>query len=210
MNPPWRIRAARTAVALLITCLPVLGCTSSGGEGRPNDDDILDRLDAIDLAVADWRSATALASAHAAAEAARNLVVGPGEPGYGDADGNGSTGGASAIGLLPGLDGRPGLATPADGSCVEADVLGGSWADPASRWATLEAAIDAWAPSNNTFPALPSHPQRVVGWATLALESDDLSTAIAYGGHAALHAAISRQAVTGCAYLNDARLIRSP
>jgi hypothetical protein len=159
---------------------------------------MLERLDVIDEQVAAWRSATDLATLRASAEAARNLVVGPTGPGYGDADGDGSIGGASTIGLLPGLNGEPALAGTGDGSCIEADVLGGNWADPSDRWATLQSAIDAWSSSNNTFPSLPSHPQRLVGWATLALDSDDLSEAVGFGGHAALHSQIARQAITSC------------
>jgi hypothetical protein len=201
----------RSAAALVSACLFVASCTfgvtdpSTSGTAastRPlatsHPDPLLERLVAIDQAVGQWRTATDVTAAHAAAEATRNLVVGPAGPGYGDADGSGSIGGSSSIGLLPGENGQPGLADPVDGSCVVADVLGGSWSDAAGRWATLQAAIDGWAPSNNTFPALPSHPQRVVGWATLALASNDLATATEYGDHAALHASISRQAVTDC------------
>jgi hypothetical protein len=200
-----------TAIALTLVCLLVVGCggaAATPGSSSPEPaiapspadpgDDILERLDAIDAAVSSWRSATDLAAVRAAAEATRNLVVGPDGPGYGDADGDGSIGGVSTIGLLPGSTGEPGLAGPTDGPCVVADVLGGSWAVPASRWATLQAAIDAWSPSDNTFPSLPSHPQRIVGWATLALAGDDLEDAVGYAGHAALHSAIARQAVTAC------------
>ena len=156
------------------------------------------RLNAVDEAITRWQSATDLATLGAAAEEARNLIVGPAGPGYGDADGDGTVGGASDAGLLPGLDGQPGLATEADGSCVARDVLGGSWSDPAVRWATLDEAIKAWGPSNNTFPALPSHPQRIVGWSTLALDTSNLATALEYGGHARLHIDISMNAVTDC------------
>ncbi len=211
----WQIDRTRPIAALAIVGLLVASCggaTSPGSSSAPSASPassvasapanqttaILERLDAIDLAVTQWRAATDLRAVHAAAEAARNLVVGPAGPGYGDADGDGSIGGASTIGLLPSENGEPGLAGSADGTCVVADVLGGSWADPTGRWATLQAAIDAWAPSNNTFPSLPSHPQRLVGWATLSLASNDLSTAIEYGGHAALHADIARQAVEDC------------
>jgi len=156
------------------------------------------RLIAIDDAVNRWRAATDLASAQRAAEVARNLVVGPAGPGYGDADGDGTIEGVADIGLLPGLRGEPGLATAAAGACVERDVLGGTWADAADRWAIMQTAIDDWRPSNNTFPSLPSHPQRIVGWATLALEATDLPTALEYGGHAHLHIDVAMRAATGC------------
>ena len=156
------------------------------------------RLDAIDGAITRWQAATELSAAHAAAEEARNLIVGPAGPSYGDADGDRTVGGASDAGLLPGLEGQPGVAADTDGPCVARDVLGGSWAEPAARWATLDEAIQAWSPSNNTFPALPSHPQRIVGWSTLTLATDDLATALEYGGHARLHIDISRNAATDC------------
>ena len=105
---------------------------------------------------------------------------------------------APSIGLRPGLGGEPGLATAAAGPCVERDVLGGSWADPTARWSVLASAIEAWTPSNNTFPALPSHAQRIVGWATLTLATNELATALEYGGHAQLHIDVSKQALTDC------------
>lgn len=159
---------------------------------------LLDRLDALGEAIADWRSAGDLASARRAAEGARNLVVGPAGPFYGDADGDGSVEGSNAVGLLPGLDGEAGLATADLGDCVVRDVLGGDWSDAAERWAILERAIAGWAPTNNTFPALPSHPQRVVGWATLTLRATDLASAAEYGGHAELHLEVSRRALEAC------------
>ena len=193
-----------TALAALV----VVGCGSTGqspGTASPPgpigsaDPGLLEaRLSAIDGAVNRWRSATDLAAARRSAEEARNLVVGPNGPSYGDADGDGTVDGASAIGLLPGLGGEPGLATAAAGPCVERDVIGGSWADPAVRWSILDAAISAWTPSNNTFPALPSHAQRIVGWATLTLATAELATALEYGGHAQLHIDVSVQAVTDC------------
>ena len=140
-----------------------------------------------------------LPAAQRAAEEARNLTVGPSGPSYADANRDGTVDGASAIGLLPGLGGEPGLATATAGPCVERDVLGGSWADPAARWSSLESAIAAWTPSNNTFPALPSHPQRIVGWASLALATAELAAALEYGGHASLHVDVARRAVTDCA-----------
>lgn len=157
------------------------------------------RLAAIEQAVQSWRSADTLAEAQRFAERARNLVVGPDGPYYGDADGDGTVEGASDEGLLPGLTGEPGIAQSASGTCIERDVLGGSWDDAAGRWATLDTAITAWAPNNNTFPALPSHPQRIVGWASLTLATDSLDTAREYAGHAQLHVDVSKAAVAGCA-----------
>ena len=196
---------ARMALAVFV----VVGCGSPGqspgttsrpGSVTPDDPGLLEaRLSAINDAVNRWQSATGLATARRAAEEARNLVVGPHGPAYGDTDRDGTVDGASAIGLLPGLGCEPGLATAAAGPCVERDVLGGSWADPAARWSALESAIAAWSPSDNTFPALPSHPQRLVGWATLALATADLATALEYGGHAHLHIEVAMRAVTGCA-----------
>ncbi len=196
-------------VALALVAFVVVGCgstrqspgtTSPPGPITPEDPGQLEaRLSAIDDAVERWRSASDLPAARRAAEEARNLTVGPHGPSYGDTDGNGTIDGASAIGLLPGLGGEPGLATAAAGACVERDVLGGSWADPAARWSSLESAIAAWTPSNNTFPALPSHPQRIVGWATLALATSELAAALEYGGHAHLHIDVAIRAVTDCA-----------
>lgn len=186
----------------------VSGCGSTGqspGRASPpgsiasEDPGLFEaRLSAIHDAVNRWQSATDLATARRAAEEARNLVVGPQGPSYGDADGNGTVDGASAIGLLPGLGGEPGLATAAAGPCAERDILGGSWADPAARWSALASAIAAWSPSDNTFPALPSHPQRLVGWATLTLATTELATASEYGGHARLHIDVAIQAVADC------------
>ena len=201
-------RRSTALAAVALAALTVVGCGStaqSPGASSPPasiasaDPGLLEaRLSAIDDAVGRWRSATDLATAQRAAEEARNLVVGPHGPTYGDADGNGTVDGASAIGLLPGLRGEPGLATAATGPCIERDVLGGSWADPAARWSILQAAISAWTPSNNTFPALPSHPQRIVGWATLSLATNELPTALEYGGHAQLHIDVALRAVSDC------------
>ncbi len=156
-----------------------------------------ERVDAIGNAVDAWRDAVSVAAAHAAAETALNLVVGPNGPGYGDRDGDGVVNGATAVGLLPGLDGTPGgLAEPLGANdCVTRDVLGGIWSDPSARWATMLAAIDEWRPDNNTMPTLPSHPMRVVGWATFTLESGFLDDAHEYAGHANLHVNISRRAL---------------
>lgn len=158
----------------------------------------LDRLDVIDAAVRDWARATNVVEAKAAAERARNLITGPGVMGAGDLDGDGVAGDLPDEGLLPGAAAAPGLAIALPADCVEADVLGGGWSTPASRWATLESAIAAWRPDNNTFPSLPSHPQRVVGWATLTLATDDLDDAREFAGHALIHVDVTRAAIEGC------------
>jgi hypothetical protein len=193
----WTARLAWLPAALLGVMLAACGA----GSASPTSVDtpaLEGRLVAIDDAVNRWQAATDLASAHHAAEEARNLIVGPDGPGYGDADADGTVKGASDVGLLPGLGGEPGLATADAGTCVERDVLGGSWADPARRWAILATAIDDWSATNNTFPSLPSHPQRIVGWATLALATDDLATALEYAGHAHLHIDVAMRAATAC------------
>jgi len=194
-------------IALIATvALAAAGC-GSGAAATPEADAgrtpvasnvLVERLDALDGAVSRWESAADLGTAWSAAETARNLVVGPDGPDYGDADGDGAIGGATDIGLLPGLGGEPGAASEAAGACVVRDVLGGDWSDPVERWAMLAAAIDAWRPTDNTFPSLPSHPQRVVGWATLALAADNLDTALEYAGHARLHVDISTRAGGDC------------
>jgi hypothetical protein len=186
-----------TATLVLAACTPAATPPASANVPSPIAA-LLRRLDGIQAAIDQWRDAPDLAAARRAAEAARNLVVGPAGPFYGDADGDGTIGGTNDTGILPGIHGEAGLADPALGSCLAADVLGGDWTDPVARWATLEAAIEAWAPANNTFPALPSHPQRLVGWATLTLATDSLETAHEFAGHAALHAQISRAAVVAC------------
>jgi hypothetical protein len=148
--------------------------------------------------VSEWRGARSLDGARAAAEIAANLVVGPNGPGYGDRDGDGEIGGETDDGVLPGLGGEPpGLASllPADDECVQRDVLGGSWSDPAGRWGEMLAAIDAWSPSSNTMPSLASHPMRIVGWATFTLATDDLDEAHEYGGHARLHVDVAADAL---------------
>ena len=158
-----------------------------------------DRLDALDDAVAEWADASTLDGVTVAAEAARNLVVGPNGPGYGDANGDGVVSGESSIGLLPGLDGEPGLvASDPQRDCVGADVLGGSWEDPAARWQLAVTAAEEWTPRNNPFPTLPSHPQRVYGWATLALGESDLDAAVEFASHARLHVDITRSALATC------------
>lgn len=156
------------------------------------------RLDQVAAEVNAWRGAHDLGEAKRHAEAARNLIVGPTGPGYGDNDGDGTISGANEIGLLPGLEGGAALAVPAANACIHRDLLGGGWEDPRSRWATLKAAIAAWRPGNNTFPQLPSHAQRVVGWATLALNSPSPELARDYAAHANIHVEVSRSALADC------------
>lgn len=156
------------------------------------------RLALIENAVGRWRRAANLTEAKSAAEEARNLVVGEAGPYFGDADRDGVTRGASKSGLLPGLRGEEALARPEDGDCVVRDILGGSWNEPSKRWAVLDTAIKSWSPSRNTFPMLPSHPQRIVGWATLALSTDSLAMAKEYGGHAQLHINVSSNSLAQC------------
>lgn len=156
------------------------------------------RLALLDQAVTRWQEAPSLRVAHEAAEEARNLVVGANGPFYGDANGDGKISGANSVGVLPGLKGEAGLADPNENSCVIADVLGGHWSDPAMRWSRLQTAIASWAPTKNTFPSLPSHPQRVVGWASLTLQSNRLAHAHEYASHARLHVDISQRALNNC------------
>ncbi len=162
------------------------------------------RLQALDRAVGQWQAASRLNVAHEAAEAARNLIVGPFGPYYGDANGDGKVAGANTVGILPGLKGGSSLARPDDNACIIADIRGGSWQEPAKRWSELQSAISRWSPTRNTFPSLPSHVQRVVGWATLTLKSDNLVEARAYAKHARLHVDIALLALHSCCPLNQA------
>jgi len=188
------------AAVFLSACVPA---STPESDGRPDTSAVgaaellVERLDLIDDAISVWGSATTLEEARAAAETAANLVVGPGGPGYGDRNGDGEVGGEVSAGLLPGLDGSPpGLATPlAANGCVARDVLGGSWEDPAAEWKRMLTAIDQWRPDNNTMPTLPSHPMRIVGWATFTQATDSLELAQEYAGHAKLHVDISRRAL---------------
>ncbi len=190
-----RLSLLLCAASLLTAC----GSPGNGGVAASTDLELAARVDALNTAVSAWQSASTIAEAHAAAEAARNLVVGPDGPFYGDADGDGDVAGINSIGLLPGLGGEPGLAQnePVN-ACVVAHVLGGAWDEPSTRWGDAVAAIDVWAPTNNTFPGLASHPQRIVGWATLTLATADLDTALEYAGHARLHTDITSQAIQAC------------
>ena len=163
-----------------------------------NRADLVARVDAIDAAIAEWRGARTLAAAKVGAEKARNLVTGPAGPAYGDLDGDGTIGGEVEAGLLPGLGGNAGLASARPNPCMIADVLGGDFSQAAARWATMDRAIANWRADNNTFPSLPSHPQRIVGWATLTLQRANLAQAKSYAGHAQLHADKTRAAITQC------------
>lgn len=58
------------------------------------------RIDAVQVEVSRWMNAGSLTEAKAAAEAARNLVLGPYVTGYGDADDDGTIGGSNTFGLL--------------------------------------------------------------------------------------------------------------
>lgn len=201
-----RVPALIVAITLLTVACGDVTAPSSTSTVPPQDSGSLvaveERLDELDRHVAAWRSAETLEAAQAAAEAAANLVTGPGGPGFGDRDGDGATQGSSDAGLLPGLDGSPGLALAAQRdqttSCLERDLLGGSWDDAAARWAELDAAVAEWRPDNNTYPFLASHPQRVVGWARLTLATDSLGRTREYAGHAGLHVRISRNELAGC------------
>jgi hypothetical protein len=159
-----------------------------------------ERLEQIATEVDAWAAASTIEEAEGHAEAAANLVVGPGGLGYGDRDGDGEIAGDVPEGLLPGPDGIPeGIVLDSIGAaeCVNRDVLGGDWDDPVARWAVLAEAIDQWAPDNNTFPSLPSHPMRIVGWATLT-QSGSFEEAIEYSGHADLHVDVTRDALARC------------
>lgn len=191
-------RSAGAAAGGALVAALIAACSSTSAATPAADVDAASaRVDEIQSAVTTWSAATSVTQARAAAEAARNLVLGPEVTGYGDTDGDGTVAGASDIGLLPDESGGPGLALPLQ-DCAGPDLLGGSWADPAARWDVMRTAIDAWTPGNNTFPALPSHPQRVVGWATLTLGADDLAAAVEYAGHAQLHVDATRDAIAEC------------
>jgi len=201
------VSARRLAIALLGVGA-LVGCGSSDDDSAavlatPESEAVAERIAKLDEAVDLWRSTASIVEAQVAAETAANLVVGPNGPGYGDRNGDGTVDGETGAGLLPGLDSTPaGLANPlADNSCIERDVLGGPWNDPLARWAEMTAAIEAWRPDANTMPTLASHPMRVVGWATFTLDTDPgaqdaLELAHEYAGHAALHVAISADALT--------------
>ena len=176
----WKIAATLLLTATLVAC----GDDGEVAEtGEVAEFTYRELLVKVDDAVTVWNRADSLTEAQAAAEAAANLVVGSGGPGYGDRDGNGNVDGETEFGLLPGLDGSPaGLANALDDNeCIVADVLGGPWDAPADRWATMQAAIDAWSFDNDTMPSLPSQPMQIVGWATFAIGTDSIDEAFEYG-----------------------------
>jgi len=156
---------------------------------------VVARVDEISTAVKKWESAATVDEAHESAERARNLIVGPTGPSYGDIDENGAIAGVTEVGLLPGLDGSRALATTLADTCAARDVLGGSWTVPKVRWKDVSERVTTWSESNNRFPELASHPQRIVGWATLAVRSNDLNQIHEFAGHAALHARVSQSAL---------------
>lgn len=186
-------------LVILAACQSGAGVEADGGALER----LAERLNVVDSHIDDWRDAPSLFAAKQAAEAAANHIVGPGGPGFGDRDEDGEVRGPTDAGILPGLDGDPaGFALSAAEAgapeCVVRDILGGTWDDPAQRWQELDTAIATWEPTRNTFPSLPSHAQRVVGWATLTLAADSLEVATSYAGHAALHVAISAAALDDC------------
>ena len=168
------------------------------GLQQPGTETLSTRLVALDRAVSRWQTASTLRVAQEAAEEARNLIVGASGPFYGDANGNGQIAGASVIGVLPAVKGGASLASPNDNACVVADILGGSWRDPAKRWSQFQSTLSRWTISRNTFPSLPSHAQRVVGWASLTLKSDSPVEAREYAKHARLHVDIALRALNSC------------
>lgn len=194
------------AKPILLATVPLLFVASLAGCGDDDAEESSDvaafsleeRLLRIEIPVTLWGRAEDLAETHAAAEAAANLVVGSEGAGYGDRDGDGvvEDEDVDEFGVLPGLDGTPpGLAELVDNDCVEADVLGGSWDDPAARWAELDAAVEAWSPENDTISALASHPMQIVAWATLAISTDAVDEAHDFGELAATNLETSLEAV---------------
>lgn len=188
----------RTVAIVPLVALLLAGCSTTA-QSVAGSDELAARLQTIDAAITAWQAAPDLPTARRSAEEVRNLVVGADGPYYGDADGDGTIEGAVDVGVLPGLEGEPGLASGIDGRCVERDILGGSCDDAPARWATLDTAITSWSSADNTFPTLPSHPQRIVGWATLGLDTDDLAAALEYAGHAHLHVDVATAALNACA-----------
>lgn len=203
------VRNLLVAVVALVLTGALVGCSqgpasTEGATAQASDPVLTDRLESLDAAMRAWSDASSLAEAMSAAETARNLVTGPGVPSFGDSDGDGRIGGAQdgadELGLLPGPNGEASATDGVidDAGCLGSDLLGGSWSDPAARWDEAEAAITAWRPDRNTFPSLAAHPLRVVGWASLTLETDDLDAALEYAGHARLHVDASLAALGSC------------
>lgn len=185
-------------LTLVVAALTSLTGCGAGGSSDPSptsrsaaQQTALVRADAIVAAVDDWARASTLPDALAAAARARRLITGPGVSAFPAS----ATAGPARVGLLPADDGTPGLASRLASGCVERNVLAGSWARPRARWSALAARIKAWRPDNNTFPQLPSHAQRVVGWATLALDAESLADVTEYAGHAAGHARVVRDSL---------------
>lgn len=197
----------RVGATVLGIMLGLVSSCQSGTGVEPDagpEERLAERLAVLASHVDEWSNAPTLTEAQRAAEAAANHIVGPRGPDFGDRDGDWEVRGPTDAGILPGSSGVPaGFALEAAGEgapdCVVRDILGGAWDDPAARWAELENAIANWQPTRNTFPSLPSHAQRVVGWATLTLATDSLETARTYAGHARLHVAISLAALNNCA-----------
>jgi len=195
------VRFRGIVIPTAIAALTLAACGSdseSSVPSTPEAEAFTDRLVELDDIVEIWSDADSIETAQVAAEAATNLIVGPGGPGYGDRNGDGTIEAETARGVLRGSDGTPdGLADDLSANeCIERDVLGGSWDDPSARWGEMTDAIDAWQPDANTMPTLASHPMRVVGWATFALDADSVEDAREYAGHAGIHVRISANALT--------------
>jgi len=199
-TPTIPTRLAVVIVPLFLVVLAACGSSEERSQPRLDTSDASARVEAVAREVDAWADAPNLRQARAHAEAAANLVVGPGGLGYGDRDGDGTVAGAVSEGLLPSRDDTGDgvvLDTVGDVDCVRQDVLGGDWSHPRARWALLTRAIREWTPDNNTFPDLPAHPMRIVGWATLA-QAGTYEEAIGYSGHASFHVDITRDALAGC------------
>ncbi len=195
--PPIRIRAA---LGLLAAALLLAGCGSADDGAAPANGAVAaaeTRVQEIQHALDSWRGADSAPVAHRAAETVSNLITGPGVDLYGDADGDGTVDGPVTQGLLPGRAGEASLGAPLSG-CAGPDLLGGSWADPTTRWRELTDRIATWTPQSNRFPQLPSHALRVVGWARLTLGSTSVTDAHEYAGHAQLHVDAVRTAIAAC------------
>lgn len=138
--------------------------------------EVVRSAEAADRAMREIASSGSLADAHAAAErlaaALRELLP---------ADNDGPP-----DGIVVALVKRAG---PAAGE-LDRDALGGlaTWARPRERYDQWRAVLAAWRPDRNTMPELPSHLLRTLGWASLVLRSDDLTTARALASvHGIIH-----------------------
>ncbi|RLE19221.1 MAG: hypothetical protein DRJ50_12375 [Actinobacteria bacterium] len=197
-----KLNTTRTGSAAILAAILVLtacGSDSSSEENLQEQSEIAfrEQMTTIDDAVASWGNAKTIEDAQVGAETAANLVVGPNGPGYGDRNGDGTIDGETDVGVLSGIDGTPtGIAQTLDpNECIERDVLGGSWTDPAAEWDKMTVAIAEWTPDNNTMPTLDSHLMRIVGWSTFTLDTDSLDEAREYAGHAKLHVDVSLDAL---------------